>query len=362
MRNIIAEYRDICLYQPFKNKGSENMYILSGDIGGTNTRLEVSLFEEGYAKSIVIRKYKGADYNCLADIIEKFLVEVSMKGKITSACLAVAGFVSNGEVEVTNLPWLVSELYISESLGLDRKKVKVINDFEAIGYGIECLDREKDIITLQKGIKDDDTLCSVVGAGTGLGVCLVSYDKNDVARVYKTEGGHVDFSPVDDEQVELFKFMKKTFHRISPERFCSGYGIYNIYKYVIRNPLYNQPECMDLRRELFSVSESDKAAIIVKYAVENKEPSASRTVDLFLSIYGSVAGNVALSSLSFRGLYIAGGIAPRLIEQLINSKFIEKFRDKGRMSGMMKDFPIYIIMNTDVGLIGARMCGASLID
>ncbi len=337
------------------------MYILSGDIGGTNTRLEVSIFEEGLAKSVVIRKYKGSEYNCLADIIDKFLTEVSMKGKIDSVCLAVAGFVSNGEVEVTNLPWLVSELYISEALGIDRSKVKVINDFEAIGYGIENLDREKDIITLQAGKKDNDNLCSVVGAGTGLGVCLVSYDKDNTPKVYKTEGGHVDFSPVDDEQVELFKFMKKTFHRISPERFCSGYGIYNIYKYVIRNPLYNQPECLDLRRELFSVSDSDKAAIIVKYAVENNEPSALRTIDIFLSIYGAVAGNVALSSLSFRGLYIAGGIAPRLIEQIIGSKFIEKFRDKGRMSGMMKDFPIYIILNTDVGLIGARMCAANLV-
>nr|MCX3323115.1 glucokinase [Bacillus paranthracis] len=216
-------------------------------------------------------------------------------------CLAVAGFVSNGEVEVTNLPWMVSEQYISEGLGIDKTKVKVINDFEAIGYGIESLDREKDIITIQEGKKDDDNLCAVVGAGTGLGMCLVSYDKDDKPRVYKTEGGHVEFSPVDDEQVELFKFMRKTFHRITPERFCSGYGIYNIYKYVVRHPLYDQPECMELRRALFSVSDSDKAAVIVKYAIEHREPSALRTIGIFLSIYGSVAGNVALTSLPFRG-------------------------------------------------------------
>lgn len=266
------------------------MYILSGDIGGTNTRLEVSLLENGATQSIAIRKYKGANFNCLSDIIDKFLSEVDLVGQIDSVCLAVAGFVSNGEVEVTNLPWMVSEQYISEGLGIDKTKVKVINDFEAIGYGIESLDREKDIITIQEGKKDDDNLCAVVGAGTGLGMCLVSYDKDDKPRVYKTEGGHVDFSPVDDEQVELFKFMRKTFHRISPERFCSGYGIYNIYKYVVRHPLYDQPECMELRRALFSVSDSDKAAVIVKYAIEHREPSALRTIDIFLSIYGSVAG------------------------------------------------------------------------
>ena len=173
------------------------MYILSGDIGGTNTRLEVSFYEEGNIKSIAIRKYKGADFNCLVDILERFQKEVDVVGKIDSVCLAVAGFVSNGEVEVTNLPWLVSELYISEALGIEKIKVKVINDFEAIGYSIESLDRKKDIYTLQKGNNDNDSLCSVVGAGTGLGVCLVSYDKDDQPRVYKTEGGHVDFSPVN---------------------------------------------------------------------------------------------------------------------------------------------------------------------
>ncbi|GAB4223396.1 MAG: glucokinase [Francisella sp.] len=337
------------------------MYILSGDIGGTNTRLEVSLLEKGVVQSIAIRKYKGADFNCLSDVIDKFLIEVDLVGKIDSVCLAVAGFVSNGEVEVTNLPWLVSEQYIAEGLDIDRSKVKVINDFEAIGYGIESLDREKDLVTIQEGKPDNDNLCAVVGAGTGLGMCLVSYDKDNKPRVFKTEGGHADFSPVDDEQIELFKFMRKTYHRVSPERFCSGYGIYNIYKYVVRYPLYNQPESKELRRALFSVPDSDKAAIIVKYAIEHKDPSALRTIDIFLSIYGAVAGNLALTSLPFRGLYIAGGIAPRLIKQIKESKFLEKFRDKGRMSSMMKDFPIHIITNTDVGLIGARTYAANLI-
>ncbi|MGQ4005643.1 glucokinase [Francisellaceae bacterium CB300] len=337
------------------------MHILSGDIGGTNTRLEVSFIENGKTESVAIRKYKGANFNCLTDVIATFLKETDLVGKIDSACLAVAGFVSNGEVEVTNLPWMVSEQYLSEGLGITKDKVKVINDFEAIGYGIESLDDKKDIVTIQKGKRDDDTLSAVVGAGTGLGMCLVSYDKEHNPRVFKTEGGHADFAPVDDEQVELFKFMRKTFHRVSPERFCSGYGIYNIYKYVIKHPLYNQPECMELRRELFSVSDSDKAAVVVRYAVQHEEPSALRTIDLFLSIYGSIAGNLALTSLPFRGLYIAGGIAPRLIEQIKQSQFLEKFRDKGRMSAMMKDFPVHIIMNTDVGLIGARTYAASLV-
>ena len=129
------------------------MHILSGDIGGTNTRLEVSFLENGKAESIVIRKYKGASFNCLSDVIDTFLKEIDLVGKIDSACLAVAGFVSNGEVEVTNLPWMVSEQYLSEGLGIAKDKVKVINDFEAIGYGIESLDKKKDIFTIQKGKK-----------------------------------------------------------------------------------------------------------------------------------------------------------------------------------------------------------------
>lgn len=180
-------------------------------------------------QSITIRKYKGANFNCLSDIIDKFLSKVDLVGQIDSVCLAVDGFVSNGEVEVTNLPWMVSEQYISEGLGIDKTKVKVINDFEAIGYGIESLDKEKDIITIQQGKKDDDNLCSVVGAGTGLGMCLINYDKDDKPRFYKTEGVHVDFSPVDDEQVELFKLCGKAFHRISLERFCIVAMVFIIY-------------------------------------------------------------------------------------------------------------------------------------
>ncbi|APC97170.1 glucokinase [Francisella frigiditurris] len=336
------------------------MYILSGDIGGTNTRLQVSTLENGKTEHVTIKKYKGADFKCLSDVIDTFLEEIGLKGQIDSVCLAVAGFVVNGEVELTNLPWMVSELYVAEGLGIDRSKVKVINDFEAIGYGVESLDKEKDLYTLQEGNYDEESLCAVIGAGTGLGMCLAAYH-NGKTKVYKTEGGHVDFSPVDDEQIELFRFMKKTLHRVSPERFCSGYGIYNIYKYVVTQPLYGQPESSSLRRELFNVSDVDKAALIVKYAVEHKDPSALRAIDIFLSIYGATAGNLALTSLPFRGLYIAGGIAPRLVKQIIEGKFLQKFRDKGRMSNMMKDFPIHIITNTDVGLIGARTYAASLV-
>jgi glucokinase len=335
------------------------MHILSGDIGGTNTRLEISFFENGKTKSLVIKKYKGADFICFSDVIKKFLDEVNLVGKVDSVCLAVAGVVINGEVEATNLPWLVSEYYIAEDLNIDIGKVKIINDFEAIGYGVEQLDRVKDIYTLQHGVYDKNATTAVIGAGTGLGMCIVGYN-DDKPMVFRTEGGHTDFSPVDDEQIELFRFMKKTLHRVSPERFCSGYGIYNIYKYAIKNPLYNQQECLNLRRELFSVSESDKAAVIVKYAIQHKEPTALRTIDLFLSIYGTIAGNFALMSLPFRGMYIAGGIAPRLIKQIEESRFLQKFCDKGRISNIMKDFPIHIITNTDVGLIGARTYAASL--
>ena len=336
------------------------MYVLSGDIGGTNTRLEISFVEKNKIESIGILKYKGADFNSLTEIIHKFLNDLPIDGKINSVCLAVAGVVQEGEVEITNLPWLVSETYIAETLNIEKEKVKIINDFEAIGYGIDDLDKEKDLFTLQEGKENPNSLNSILGAGTGLGACIVSHDSNGRPNVFKTEGGHVDFAPVDDEHVELFKFLRKTLHRVSVERVCCGYGIYNIYKYVVRNPLYEQPENSELRRELYSVRDTQKAEIIAKYAIEYKDPSALRTIDLFLSIYGSVTGNLALTTFPLRGLYIAGGIAPKLIEQIKTSKFLTKFRDKGRMSKIMTDFPIHIIMNTNVGLIGARRYAINL--
>jgi len=329
------------------------MYILSGDIGGTNTRLKISRLIDGKITPIIIKKYKGVKYHCLADIIKIFMNEVDFKNKISACCIAVAGPVKNGEVELTNLPWVVSEQVIGDTLGIDCKHVKLINDFESIGYGVDVLD-PKDLYTLQEGKYEKDSLRAIIGAGTGLGMSIVSY-KNNTTSVFKTEGGHVDFSPVNDEQIELFKYLKKSLHRVSPERVCSGIGIVNIYKYVIEKPLYNQTENTDLKRCLFKLSNSNKPAKIVEYAKKHSDPSCLRTIDIFLRIYGAVAGNLALTTLPYRGVYIVGGIAPRLLKEIELSGFMDLFRDKGRMSALMMDIPVHVVLDTDVGLKGAAV-------
>ncbi|WP_395946975.1 glucokinase [Caedibacter taeniospiralis] len=333
------------------------MIVLAGDVGGTNARLQLTEYSHKKAKVIFAKKYLAVDFKSLAAIIEKFLLESAVdKPLIQTACIAVAGPVKNGAIELTNLPWGVTEAELSEVLCLEHSKVKLINDFASIGYGLDSIE-SKDLITLQNAPIEDDAPIAMVGAGTGIGMGIVT-KHNGQTFVYPSEGGHQDFAPVDDEQIGLFQFLKKKFHRVSIERICCGPGLVNIYKYVVANPLYNQPESPELRRDMHKGE--DQAHLITQYALEKGDPMALRAVDIFIRVYGAVAGNMALTTLPKRGLYIVGGIAPKLIKEMQDGRFIKTFQDKGRMSGLMKEIPVFVVMDTDVGLKGASTCALSL--
>lgn len=334
------------------------MVVISGDMGGTNTRLQLTSHKDGNTEIIFTRKYRAADYACLSEVIRTFIGESNIDpSSIEAACLAVAGPVENGAVTFTNLPWVINEEDIAEVLGLSTEHVKLINDFKAIGYGIETLEK-RDLVTLQKGDYLEDAPVAVIGAGTGLGMCVVSYHGGDTI-VLPTEGGHQDFAPVDDEQIALFQYLKKKLHRISIERICCGPGIVSIYKYVVAHPLYNQPESAELKRELYKGAQ-DQAALITRYALEHGDPMALRTLDIFIRVYGAVAGNMALTTLSRRGLYVVGGIAPKLLKQLEQGQFMSMFKDKGRLSELLEKIPVHVVTNTDVGLQGAALFASRL--
>lgn len=333
------------------------MIVLAGDIGGTKTRLQLTDFSDGNKTIIAREKFFNAEHKSLAAIIQPFLDKNAVKNNdIDSACIAVAGPIINGTVEFTNLPWFIETDVLKEKLGIDN--VKLINDFEAIGHGVETL-TDDDVHVLQTGEPKENGVRALVGAGTGLGVGLMVHGGSHYT-VLPTEGGHTDFAPTDDDQMALLKYLRKKWHRVSAERVISGPGLVHIYQYVRDNPVYNEQENHDLRRELHRSSKP--AAVISAYATEQGDPMALRAVDIFIRAYAGKAGDLALTSLCFGGLYLVGGIAPKLIEQLSDGRFTETFCDKGRMSTLVSEVPVYLVLDTHIGLQGAANYAKELVE
>ena len=333
------------------------MNVIAGDIGGTSSRLRLCQLEGTTIDDCYSRTYPSAEHRDFTDLISEFMNDAQITtSAVDAACFAVAGPVINGSVEVTNLPWFIHKGDIQQRL--NNSRVALLNDFSANGYGVETLQAE-DLHTLQSGLPDPNGLTAIVGAGTGLGVAYIIPDsESGKTRVFPTEAGHVDYYPVDDEQVELLKFMRRKLHRVSVERLLSGPGIFNIYKYARANPIYNQQENPELRRALYKTD--DQAAEIVRYALEYGDSVSLRTLDIFIKVYGSAVGNIALSCLPRGGLYITGGIAPKLLNQLTDGRFMDRFLDKGRMSELLLEIPLHIVTNTHIGLQGAALYASRL--
>ena len=329
------------------------MLVLSGDVGGTNTRLQLTEFA-GFSEFQILAeaRFHNVNYGSFSEIVDLFLQAQAVAiPTIAAACFAAAGPIIDGVVKVTNLPWVLSEVELQERFAF--AKVALMNDFEAAGYALDNI-AEKDLFVLQQGIFQSESPRAMIGAGTGLGVAI-GVQKDVYYKVIPTEGGHVDFAPTDEVQMELLKYLHKKLHRVSVERVASGYGIVNIYNVIRENPLFNETENQNLKRILFQAE--DPAANISEYAIMHHDPMAMRTLDLFIRIYGAAAGNLALSTLPFGGLYIMGGIAPKLLPQLTDGRFLNALTDKGRMSSLIKNVPIYVVLNTHIGLQGAANFG-----
>lgn len=330
------------------------MLILSGDIGGTNTRLQLAEYEQDVCQTILHKtEYKCKEYPSLDEIIIDFFKAANCKTEdIESACFAVAGPIINDEVQFTNLHWFINAKKIVTTFRF--KRFSLINDFEANGYAIEALD-PKDIVTLQKATPIKYAPISIIGAGTGLGVALLHW-AHDFYHVTATEGGHVDFAPTTGQQLELLEYLHKKYHRVSVERIVSGIGIHNIYKFVRDNPIFGEKENPELKFAL--ASNKNSAAKIAEFANVHQDPMALRTMDIFIRAYASTAGNLALSTLPYGGLYLLGGIAPKMLPQLQDGRFIETFCDKGRMSHLLEKIPVHVVCDPDVGLKGAAQFAA----
>jgi glucokinase len=318
-------------------------YLLSGDIGGTKTLLQMSAADE-YVP-LLQKSYASADFSGLAEMLDGFIAETGVHN-IAAACFALAGPVHGRVVKLTNLPWQVDADELAKRYGISH--VTLINDFEAMGHGIAAL-RAADLLTLQAGAEQAEGARLVLGAGTGLGVAWLSVQQG-AYQVHPSEGGHIDFAPVDETQTLLLRYLQQRHGHVSYERIVSGPGLIAIYEFI-RESGRASPSA----QLLAALEDDDAAAVITRFSQKEDEPVARLAVDLFLSIYGAFAGNMALASLPRGGIYVAGGIAAKIAAQMQRGEFMDALLSKGRFRELLATFPVHIVLNRNTGLMGANL-------
>lgn len=319
-------------------------YILSGDIGGTKTLLQLSAADK--SRSPILQKsYPSNQYPGLADIVDDFLHQANTTA-IAAACFALAGPVMGRRVKLTNLPWSVDADEISARFKIHR--VNLINDFEAVGMAIEGL-QPADMLTLQQGKEQQHGVRIAVGAGTGLGVAWMAWQDGSY-RVHPSEGGHIDFAPSNPAEYELLCYLQKRHGHVSYERIVSGPGLVAIFEF-----LRDSGRAAVSAQLLAAVSGGDPAAAIARFAQQGDEPIARMALDLFLSAFGAFVGNMALAALPRGGIYVAGGIAAKIAAQMQQGCFLPAFGNKGRYAEFLASIPLHIVTNPQVGLLGANL-------
>lgn len=326
----------------------QQTYLLFGDIGGTNARVALGHFEQDTLVIDHSNTYRSSAFSQFEDILTAFLTEQSIDHQqITSTCFAVAGPVKQGEVKFTNLSWSLSEDNIRKHLGLD--KVALLNDFAASGYGIHTLTKENIYTFCGPDYQPNTDIKSIIGAGTGLGMAHISYN-NGKPVIHSSEGGHVDFAPVGKTQGELFQYLNAKLKRVSVERALSGYGLKNIYDFLRDSYYTDITTYEDLNNK---INENPMKTGRIVYEHMEQYAIAKQCIELFLEIYAQTIANLALTTLPFGGLFVAGGIAPKLKEYFTKPDFQNHMFNKGRMSDLIKDIPMHIILDTNIGLKGA---------
>ena len=328
-------------------------YILAGDIGGTKTILAIAYFEDNRINWAHKKRFLSYNYASLDEMIVEFFREIFLNPVDVIASFGIAGPVQDGRVKTTNLPWHVDASELKNNLGF--KNIDLVNDFKSIGLGIPYL-KDEDLQVLNRGNKDTNGHVAIIGAGTGLGQGLAIYGQaHKRYRVLPSEGGHCDFAPNNEGEIGLLRYLMQKYEHVSVERVISGPGLFNIYNYLAESGFANRSH--ETRKKLES---GDPAAVISALGLEGSDALCVKALDMFASIYGAEAGNLALKALPTGGLYVGGGMAPKLKEKIIDGTFMKGFLNKGRLSEFMKSIPVYVILNEDVGLMGAAARGKEL--
>lgn len=316
--------------------------ILAGDVGGTKVHLALYDFTNGQLEHRRDEKYPAKEFSGLEEIVKQFLGGE----QVTSACFGVPGPVRNGRLRLTNLPWTLDSRELAANLSIEH--VFLINDLEANGYGIAELTAEQ-IYTLAEGDSSQVGNRALVAAGTGLGEGLLIWNGKQHIP-YPSEGGHTDFAPRNEDEIDLLRYLKQKYNgRISYERVVSGMGLTNVYEFL--RDVRGLEEPAWLSEKIAQVD--DPNSVITETALAAKSEICVKALDMFVSVYGAEAGNLALKVLSVGGVYIGGGIAPRILEKLKDGTFMKAFTDKGRLSQLLINMPVRIILESRAALMGA---------
>ena len=325
--------------------------LLAGDIGGTKTSLALISSERGPFDPILEATYPSKDYPNLETLALKFLKQTG--ARVERAAFGVAGPVVNSQVTATNLPWRMSERDLESALQFE--SVHLLNDLLAIAHAVPHL-QARDLFTLNHGAHVEHGAIAVVAPGTGLGEASLVWDGHRYLA-QPSEGGHADFAPLDELQLGLLRYLLQRFNHVSYELVCSGMGLPNIYRYLRDTHLATEPDW--LRDEL--AASADMTATIVNAALRNDPPSdlCTKTLEMFTAILGAEAGNMALKVLATGGVFIGGGIPPRILGALQHESFLRAFRNKGRFGVAMGQMPVHVILNSKAALLGAAFEGMS---
>ncbi len=330
------------------------MTVLAGDIGGTKTLLQLSEPAANGLTTLFEKRFVSADYAKFDSMVADFMQQAVKHGAPpTAACFGIAGPVNGRTGRTTNLPWTLDADKLEPQFNIAR--VRLINDFQSVGYGIEVLQAD-DIVTLQPGKEVKHGTRAIIGAGTGLGHALLIWQDTHY-EVVASEAGHSSFAPTDDLQIELLQYLRKRYGHASWERAVSGRGLVNIFDFMLASNKGKQSAALNQARQ-----HEDPAAAISRFAQAGEDELAVKTMDLFVRLYGAQAGNLALTGLATGGVYIAGGVAPKIIDKLKDGSFISAFIDKEqRMQDLLKAMPVHVVVNANVGLLGSAVAAARLV-
>ncbi len=319
---------------------------LAGDIGGTKTLLGLFEPDTRRPRPVVVREFHTLDYSSLPDIIAAFTRDAAFNGvRLRSACFGVAGPVIADAAELTNVPWRVEARAVAAALEIDR--VALLNDLQAMAYGVPVLTRDE-VFVLQDGEPIRGGNMALLAAGTGLGEALL-HNVGGRFIPSPSEGGHADFPARNDREIALLRDLTEWFGRASVERVVSGNGLLNLHRHT-----HKETTCLALA----SRESGDAAAVVSAAALERRCPSCVDALELFVDAYGAEAGNLALRAVSTGGLFVGGGIAPKIMPAMTDGRFMRAFHAKAPFEELLRAMPVHIILNPRVALLGAAVYAA----
>ena len=321
--------------------------ILAGDIGGTNARLAYFQSQNGNLRLISERVFPSREYTELGEIVSEFLKKTDARPD--AACFGIAGPVHHGRVETSNLPWIIEQSRLAKQIQLPA--TLLINDLEANAWGIGELNPQD--LTPLNSLSQAVGNQAVIAPGTGLGEAGLFWNGSQ-HEVFACEGGHADFAPQGDLQIDLLRFLADRYGHVSYERVLSGPGLVNVYEFLRTKGCAEEPAGFAAQ-----VIGGNAAATISHAALEGDNPLASAALDLWISVYGAEAGNLALKIMATGGIFLSGGISPKILPKLTGPGFMNAFLEKGRLRPLLESIPVQVIMNDKAGLLGAARCAAT---